>query len=202
VLIDRVVGVSILAVLVVVCLPWTFNMIHDPIPRAALTLIGFGALIGTLVFLALGDKRLRLMERWWLTRHLAAASRVAGRLCRSLTGARVAAFAFAIHLMTVMAAWGAAMAAHAAVDFVHALFLVLPVMLIATIPVSIAGWGVRESAMVLAFSYAGLTEGDGLIVAILFGVVNLVIGVIGGIVWVASGYRRLSVKNIETVQSS
>ena len=99
--------------------------------------------------------------------------------------------------MTVMVAWGAAMAAHAAVDFVHALFLILPVMLIATIPISIAGWGVRESAMVLAFSYAGLAESDGLIVSILFGVVNLAVGAIGGVVWVASGYRWRSVKKIE-----
>jgi uncharacterized membrane protein YbhN (UPF0104 family) len=196
---DRVVGVSILAVLVIVCLPWTFNMMHDPIARAALASIGFGALTGTLVFLMLGLKNLLVMERWWITRHLAAASRVAWRLCRTIAGARVAAFSIAIHLMTVMVAWGAAMAAHAAIDFVHALFLVLPVMLIATIPVSIAGWGVRESAMVLAFSYAGLAESDGLIVSILFGVVNLAVGVIGGIVWVASGYQRRSVKNIETI---
>jgi len=198
VLIDRVVGVSILAVLVVVCLPWTFNMIHDPIARAALTLIGFGVLVGGLIFLALGVTRLRAMERWWITRHLATASRVAWRLCRSVTGARVATYSLAIHLMTVMVAWGAAMAAHAAVDLIHTLFLVLPVVLIATIPVSIAGWGVRESAMILAFSYAGLAESDGLIVSILFGVVNLSVGVIGGIVWVADGYRWRSIKNIET----
>ena len=198
VLIDRVVGVSILAVLVVACLPWTLNMIHDPIARAALTLIGFGTLAGTLAFLALGVRHLWAMDRWWITRHLAAASRVAWRLCRSGTGARVAAYSFAIHFMTVMVAWGAAMAAHAAVDLVHALFLILPVMLIATIPVSIAGWGVRESAMVLAFSYAGLAESDGLIVSILFGTVNLAVGVIGGIIWVSSGYRRRSAKDIDT----
>ena len=197
VLIDRAVGVSILAVIVVACLPWTFNIIHDPIARAALVLIGFGALIGAVVFLALGVQHLRVMERWWLTRHLATASRVAWRLCRSVTGVCVAALSFVIHLMTAMVAWGAAMAAHAAIDFVHVLFLILPVMLIATIPVSIAGWGVRESAMVLAFSYAGLAESDGLIVSILFGVVNLAVGAIGGIVWVASGYRWRSVKKIE-----
>ena len=75
--------------------------------------------------------------------------------------------------------------------------VILPVMLLATIPVSIAGWGVRESAMVLAFSYAGLAESDGLIVSILFGVVNLAVGAIGGIVWVASGYRWDAVKTIE-----
>jgi uncharacterized membrane protein YbhN (UPF0104 family) len=198
VLIDRVVGVSVLAVLVILCLPWTFDVIHDPIARTAVSLIGFGTLAGTLLFLAFGVERLRVTEHWWLTRHLATASRVTWRLCRSVAGARVTAFSFATQLLTVMVAWGAAMAAHAAVDFVHTLFLVLPVMLIATIPVSIAGWGMRESAMILAFSYAGLAGGDGLIVSILFGAMNLALGVIGGIVWVASGYRKSSVENIES----
>jgi uncharacterized protein (TIRG00374 family) len=198
VLIDRAVGVVILAVLVVAFLPWTFNIIHEPIARAALVSIGFGALISAVAFLALGVfQHLRMMERWWLTRHLAIASRVAWSLCRSVTGARVVALSFAIHLMTAIVAWCAAMAAHAAIDFVYVLFLVPPVLLIATIPVSIAGWGVRESAMVLAFSYAGLAESDGLIVSILFGVLNLAVGAIGGIAWVASGYRWRSVKKIE-----
>ena len=197
VLIDRVVGVAVLAILVVGCLPWTLNLVHDPVARAALAVIGFGALAAALVFLSLGLQHLRVMERWWLTRHLAAASRLGWRLCRSAGGARAAALSFAIQLLTVLVAWGAAMAAHASVDFVHVLFLVLPVMLIATIPVSIAGWGVRESAMVLAFSYAGLAESDGLIVSILFGAASLAIGGIGGIVWVASGYRWRSVKTIE-----
>jgi hypothetical protein len=138
-----------------------------------------------------------VMERWLLTRHLATASRLAWRLCRSVAGIRVAALSLAIHLMTVMVAWGAAMAAHASIDFVHVLFLILPVILIATIPVSIAGWGVRESAMILAFSYAGLAEGDGLIVSILFGAASLAAGAIGGIIWIASGYTWRSVKTME-----
>jgi uncharacterized membrane protein YbhN (UPF0104 family) len=197
VLIDRVVGVSALAVIVAACLPWTLNLVHDPVARAALTLIGFGALAGTAVFLGLGLQHLRMLDRWWLTRHLAIASRLAWRLCRSAAGARVAALSFAIHLLTVLVAWGAARSAHASADFTQVLFLFLPVILIATIPVSIAGWGVRESAMVLAFSYAGLAESDGLIVSILYGAASLSIGAIGGIVWIASGYRWRSVKTIE-----
>jgi hypothetical protein len=95
--------------------------------------------------------------------------------------------------MTAGLAWSAAMAAHASIDFMQTLYLVLPVILIATIPISIAGWGVRESAMVLAFSYAGLMESDGLIVSILYGFATLGVGAIGGIVWVASGYQLRSV---------
>ncbi len=197
VLIDRVVGVTVLALLVVGCLPWTLELVHDPVARAALALIGFGALGGAVVFLGLGLSHLRILERWWPTRHLAFASRLTWRLCRSSSGARVAAVSLGIHLLTVLAAWGGARAAHASVDLVHILFLVLPVILIATIPVSIAGWGVRESAMVLAFSYAGLAEGDGLIVAILMGITTLALGAVGGLVWVAGGYRWSSVKAVE-----
>jgi glycosyltransferase 2 family protein len=197
VLIDRVVGVSVLAIIVVACLPWTLNLIHEPTARVALALISFGALTAALVFLALGVKNLRIMERWWATRHLATASRLAWRLCQSTAGIHVASVSLAIHLLTVTVTWGAAMAAHASVDFTQTLFLVLPVILVATIPISIAGWGIRESAMILAFSYAALAETDGLIVSILFGLANLVIGAVGGIVWVASGYGWRSVKAIE-----
>jgi uncharacterized membrane protein YbhN (UPF0104 family) len=197
VLIDRVVGVSALAVIVVACLPWTLNLVHDPVARAALALIGFGALAAAAIFLGLGAQHLRVLERWWLTRHLATASRLAWRLCRSAAGVRVAALSFAIHLLTVLVAWGAARATHASVDFVQVLILFLPVMLVATVPVSIAGWGVRESAMVLAFSYAGLAESDGLMVSILYGAATLGVGAIGGIVWIASGYRWSTVKTIE-----
>jgi hypothetical protein len=88
------------------------------------------------------------------------------------------------------------MAAHVSVEFSQVLFLVPPVVLIATIPVSIAGWGVRESAMVLAFSYAGLVESDGLIISIIFGAMTFVVGAIGGIIWIASGYRWHAVKSV------
>ena len=40
-------------------------------------------------------------------------------------------------------------------------------------PISIAGWGVRESSMVVAFGYAGLAQSDGLTLSILFGLLEL-----------------------------
>jgi uncharacterized protein (TIRG00374 family) len=196
-LIDRVVGVSVLAILVVACLPWTLQLITDPVARIALVLIGFGTLGAAFVFLALGLRKMRIMERWWLSRHLATASRLAWKLCRS-AALRVVPLSFATHFATVTTMWGAAMAVHADIDIVLLLFLVLPVILIATVPVSIAGWGVRESAMILAFGYAGLAESDGLIVSIAYGLTGVGVGAIGGLVWVASGYRWRSVKRMET----
>ncbi len=69
------------------------------------------------------------------------------------------------------------------------MFLVLPVALISVVPISIAGWGVREGAMVAAFAYAGLPQSDGLMVSLLFGISYLLLGVLGGGVWVLNTQR-------------
>src|SRR5262249_48507473 len=84
VLIGRLVGVFALARVVIVCLPWTFELIHDPFARAILLLIGFGAVAGAVIFVTIGTQFKELTDRWKLTRHLAAASRVAGTICASL----------------------------------------------------------------------------------------------------------------------
>jgi uncharacterized membrane protein YbhN (UPF0104 family) len=184
VLIDRVVGVSAMAAILVLCLPWTLQLIHDFAARVALVSVDFGALIAVAAFLSCGALPLRVLERWRLGRHLAATSRIALRLYLTVAAARVAAASIAAHLMTVAAMWAGAMAVGGSISFVDVLLLVLPVLLIATLPISIAGWGIRESAMVLAFAYAGLPQSDGLIVSILFGVANLAVGTTGGIAWI------------------
>src|SRR6202021_1893547 len=105
-----------------------------------------------------------------------------------------AALSITIQMITVVVAWAAARGAHISVEFSQLLLLVPPVILIATIPVSIAGWGVGESAMALAFSSAGLAESDGLIISILLGATTFAVGAMGGIIWMTGGYRWHSVK--------
>jgi hypothetical protein len=63
-------------------------------------------------------------------------------------------------------------------------------LLVATIPVSIAGWGTRETAMVIAFGYAGLPESDGLIVSVLLGIAMFAAGLVGGVVWILDRGKR------------
>ena len=86
--------------------------------------------------------------------------------------------------MSATAAWCLAKAVAAPLEWSQALLLVLPVLLIATVPLSIAGWGTRETAMVLAFGYAGLPESDGLIVSVLFGIATFAAGLPGGVIWI------------------
>jgi glycosyltransferase 2 family protein len=190
VLIDRIMGVFVLALIVIVCLPWTFELIHDPIARAVLLMMGCGAVAGTSIFLLIGTHFRQSLDRWPLARHLSAASRVAASLCGSRRASSVIfACSVAIHLLTIAAAWCCIKAIAAPVSFAQVLILLPPVLLISTIPISIAGWGVRESSMIAAFAYAGLAESDGLTLSILFGATIFVVGLAGGIVWIVSGLR-------------
>ena len=94
--------------------------------------------------------------------------------------------------MSVTAAWCLAKAVAAPLEWSQALLLVLPVLLIATIPLSIAGWGTRETAMVLAFGYAGLPESDGLIVSVLLGIAMFAAGLPGGVIWILDRGKRIA----------
>jgi hypothetical protein len=62
-------------------------------------------------------------------------------------------------------------------------------MLITMLPISIAGWGVREATMMVAFGYAGLAPADGTVVSLLFGATSFIVGAIGGLVWILSAEK-------------
>ena len=76
--------------------------------------------------------------------------------------------------------------------------LLPPVMLITMLPISIAGWGVREATMGLAFGYAGLVTNEGVNISLLFGAVTFVVGVFGGLVWILSPEK--AAKGAEPIQ--
>jgi uncharacterized membrane protein YbhN (UPF0104 family) len=187
VLLDRIVGVVALALVVVASLPWTLMLVQDPIGRVALLTIGIGSLCGFAVFLLLGFINWPWLHHWWLARHLISVSIIAGKLIRNgAATSTILAISITAHLVTVGLAWGAAKSVAVPLDALYALLLIPPVILVATVPISIAGWGVRESAMMTAFTYAGLPQTDGLILSVLYGAVMFVTGAAGGVVWILS----------------
>lgn len=193
VLVDRAAGVAALAGLVLACLPWTLQLLKDPLARSMLMLIGFGALAASLLFVALGLVRLPPLDRFAPTRHLVAAARLAAILIRTpALASGIAASSFFTHVLSVAATWMCARAVAAQVNFLDLLFLLPPVILVSTAPVSIAGWGVRESSMSMAFAAAGLAQAEGLLLSILFGAANFAVGAIGGAVWVLGGRKQIA----------
>jgi len=193
VLIDRMIGVLVLASMVIACLPWSFALINNVTGRIALLVVGFGCVGACLIFVALGFFQGGLLDRWWLTRQLTGAAAMSRRVLASpSSGLLILIYSLINHLITITAAWCLAKSVAVPLEWSQALLLVLPVLLIASIPISIAGWGTRETAMVLAFGYAGLPESDGLIVSVLLGIAGFAAGLVGGVVWILDRSRRRS----------
>jgi uncharacterized protein (TIRG00374 family) len=190
VLADRVVGLVVLAFIVIACLPFTFTLVHDSIARTVLLVIGFGTVAGAVVVVLTGVQFRQFFNRWMLTRHLSSALYSIAAVCRSRRSATIVlSCSVAVHLLTVTAAWCCVKAVTAPISFAQVLFIIPPVVLISSVPISIAGWGVRESSMIIAFAYAGLSQSDGLSVSILLGALSFVVGVVGGIFWIVSGLK-------------
>ena len=80
---------------------------------------------------------------------------------------------------------GVALAPGAAVALVPA------VVLITLFPVSLAGWGVREGAMVLMLSFAGVRADAALALSVLFGLSLIVAALPGAVVWLMWRVRPL-----------
>jgi len=190
ILTDRAVGLIALALIIVGSLPWSYGMIADSNGRLALVFVDFAALFGGLGFLVLGRLPWSWLKRWWPTRHVRACSVIANQVIfNRKTGPKIAVLSMSIHVLAVVIAWCAVRSIEAPADFEQLFMLTPPIMLITMVPISIAGWGVREATMMVAFGYAGLAQADGTMVSILFGVVYFIVGALGGLVWIFSAEK-------------
>jgi glycosyltransferase 2 family protein len=188
--VDRAIGLIALAIIVVASLPWSYDLISDAHGRSALLVVDFAALAGGVGFLVLGRLPWPWLKRWWATHHFYACSVIANRVIFSKKhGLAIAIQSALVHVLAVVIAWCVVQSIAAPVLFRQVFQLVPPVMLITMLPISIAGWGVREATMGLAFGYAGLATSEGVNVSLLFGATYFIVGAFGGLVWILSAEK-------------
>jgi hypothetical protein len=188
--VDRAIGLIALSVIIVASLPWSYKLISDPYGRSALLLVDLAALTGGAGFLLLGVLPWPWLKRWWGTHHIHACAVIANRVIFSRrSGPTIAALSLLVHVLAVVIAWCVVQSIAAPVAFGQIFQLIPPVMLITMLPISIAGWGVREATMGLAFGYAGLMTNEGINVSLLYGAVSFIVGAFGGLVWIFSAEK-------------
>jgi len=190
VLVDRAVGLIVLAVIVVVSLPWSLAMIDNQHGRVALALLDLAALAGSIAFLVFGRLTWQWIQEIWPARHLHGCARLADRVMFDKhIGPRILILSVLNHLLSVVIAFCVSLAIAAPVSFAQMVLLIPPISLITLMPISIAGWGVREQSMQVAFSYAGLSAADGVTISLLFGAVYFIVGAAGGLAWLLSSEK-------------
>jgi len=193
ILTDRAVGLIALALIIVASLPWSYGMIGDGRGRLTLVIVDSAGLVGGLSFLLLAYLPSAWLMIWWPTRHIHACSVIANQVIFGrTTGRKIAVLSLSIHVLAIVIAWCAVRSIAAPANFAQLFLLIPPIILITMMPISIAGWGVREATMMVAFGYAGLAQMDGTVVSILFGLVYFVAGGLGGLIWILSAEKSSS----------
>ena len=90
------------------------------------------------------------------------------------------------HVQISLAVYLLALGLGIAVSVADCLALVPAVIFIMLLPISVAGWGVREGAMVVAFGLVGVSAEAAFALSVLFGLIVVAIALPGALSWMAA----------------
>jgi uncharacterized membrane protein YbhN (UPF0104 family) len=186
VLLDRASGYLVMVVVYAAGLPMLLRTFPDTQERFGLIVV-FGAAFLGLLWLPFMDHLPARLLRLPMIGALADLSRETRRLvthpgrCAAVLGLSIIAVGLAVlAYMLVGDSLGAPL------SFTTWLLVVPPVSLIQLMPISLAGWGVREAGMVVILSGFGVPAEAALAISILMGLTLIVIGLPGGLIWLAN----------------
>jgi uncharacterized protein (TIRG00374 family) len=199
VLVDRILGLLGLLLLVIVGLPYLLSLRIAGVLAVAVSISVALLALGIAVFLFIdhlmagmsvllqGRMRAALLQRPLITRvkdELARTAKDTRRLLKALPyGPATILLSLVNQLVLGLVVLYLAHSMSLSLSPAAAVFLFPPVLLLSMIPISLAGWGVREGAMVVVFSLAGLQAEASLSLSVLFGACMFVSGLPGGFMW-------------------
>jgi uncharacterized protein (TIRG00374 family) len=185
VLLDRLIAVASLIIGIALGLPWLAGMIQGATARWSVVLL-VGLSVGGLFLLYFLQCIPRPLLRWKAMRFVQRIVDSTQRVIRHRYGNFAFALSLAIHGGTALAVFILAMGLNIRVGLLDCLLLIPPVMLISMLPISIAGWGLRENAMVLALATVNVPASDALAISIVFGAAGMLASFPGAAIWLHS----------------
>lgn len=185
ILLDRACGYLVMLALYVLGLPSLLMILPGPQERGAILGVLVIGLLGLVALVSL-DRLPRPILSLRMITPFAELSRASRRLfthprrCGAVLGLSVITIA-----LTVLTFKFVGDAVGSRLSLGSWMIIVPPVTLIQLVPVSLAGWGVREAALVLALGSFGVPAEAALAVSILMGFCLILVGLPGGLIWLA-----------------
>ncbi len=96
------------------------------------------------------------------------------------------AISVGVHLLTVLSLYSLALSIDFHLSFQIFLIAIPPVFLLTIVPISLAGWGIREGAMVGIFMLVGADGTKVMAMSILYGILLIIASIPGAYFWVKS----------------
>jgi len=199
---DRAVTVLALVVLVASMTPFaTLTLENDRWFIHAVFILLSGCVMGLMMIMLLDSTP----GAWTKFRVVKAMHHLAGDTRRVLlhpwTASQVMVWSILGHINLVLVVYVLFRGVGVDLSLVDCLLLFPPVLLVQVLPISIAGWGVREGAMVAVFALVGVSSEAALAVSILYGLVLMVTSFPGAVLWLGSN-APADTKDIEAFAES
>jgi len=186
VMLERVVTIIGLTILVIAVQPWfvpKLNAETQMLTLTVLAMLGAGTIFGVIVLLYL-DRLPEALSKFRIVRGMSALAADSRLLFLRLKGAVLASiFGILTHVNISLCVFFLAMSIGVDVTWLDCMVLMPLVILVTTLPISIAGWGVREGAMVTAFALVGVPGEGALVLSLMLGILGIVMMIPGGGFW-------------------
>jgi len=91
-----------------------------------------------------------------------------------------------VHFFSVLTMYGLSLSLSLHIDFQTLLIAIPPVFLLTIVPISLAGWGIREGAMVGILMLVGADQTKVLAMSILYGILLIISALPGSYFWIKS----------------
>jgi glycosyltransferase 2 family protein len=183
VLIERLLGLAVLLAFSAAGFPWLLTKLDPGVglwSAEAFVLLCFALGLLSLWFV----QRSEWLNHFRIGRGLRAlAADAVAVLGRPKTAVLFGILSFAGHLLGCATVWAIGDAIGAGLSFVDTLIVMPIVFVLIALPISIAGWGVREGVMLVGLGAFGVSANDAVVISVLFGLINLAVGLVGGLVW-------------------
>lgn len=183
----RLVSLAALIFVMLAGFPIAVRLIDDPqdIVMLAGTVAAATAALVMVYFSADLNWRIPVIERWGLFEKLKTVSKDFRRLVSPGWEALTMLLQAAVQHLLRVAILAALVAGLGLGIPLETLFALTPAaLLIAMVPISFGGWGVREVTFVYLLGTAGVGATAALSLSIAFGLLRIIIGAIGGLAWV------------------
>ncbi len=192
VILDRAAGFVAVILIAFVTLPLLSSVIQNPTAfwNICLAIVIATTLIVVFMFL---DWQPKVLSNKRIFRFISELSQSARKLFFSLRMSfSILGSSIVIHFFTFFAIFILARGMNIPLAFIQCLVLIPPVLVLSMLPISIAGWGVREGAMVAALGFVHVPQGQSLSLSVIYGLCLAVISLPGGIIWLVARSRQTS----------
>ena len=183
VLLDRVVGMFGLVVLIIATTPLLFGLVVDPVVKWGLVAVMIGSLSVIIVSMLL-DLIPNKLSHWKIVQGLSAFSYKGRKIIFSYHGLMSILLSLLIHLIFIFAVWLLAIGMGLNISLFGMLLVVPITNLLMALPISIAGWGVREGVMIAGLGYLNVSAEAAFALSILYGILMLVVSLPGFFAWI------------------